>query len=562
VANAGNLSIALDGIGHVLKDNKLRVPVYQRSYSWHSDNVDELLNDLKDAFNNAEKEYFLGSCVLTGSQGDFLDVVDGQQRLSTVLIAIAAVRDYLRLNGDSSGADAIQQEFVAKLSRRSGEQEAKLQLNEIDNQFFYEHVIESKPIAACSTSPNKTSHQRIREAKLIADRFVFDLANNAGRNPVETLHNWLDFIEFRAKIIVVRAIDDSDAFVIFEALNDRGLDLAISDLIKNYLFQKAGDKLDEVRSRWLLMNGALEGVSDDSLLVPFLRQLCSSRYGLVREKELFSIIKKKINTKKGAIEFVSGLNKAAKQYAALVNTDHEYWTGYKPETKEAAATLNLLGVTQIRTVFLAAMENFDSKEIDKLAPKLVSVAVRFQVVGGSGAGTLERIYADVARKISDKKAVTAQDVIRSVTNVPTDIAFEQAFNNFSISRTSLARYYLRQLEIYASRDNLGQLEPSTNTNRVNLEHVLPQSPSAAWGQVVSIEQAKTYYKRIGNLALLSSKLNSEIGNESFNSKKGVLAASSFVLTKRISENDSWGIPQIEARQADLSRLAVKCWTLT
>ena len=556
--NNNQIAIKLDGVGHILKDNKLRVPAYQRSYSWLEDNVNDLLFDIRSAFTSLDEEYFLGSCVLTGTDGDYLDVVDGQQRLTTVVILIAAIRDFFKERGDDKSAQAIERDFIATLARRGGDLEPRLRLNEIDNQIFQECIVEGR--TNLSFTPNKSSHQRILEAKKLAQNFVAELANNS-RKTDEYLHNWIDYLETNVKVIVVQTPDDSNAFVIFEALNDRGLDLAISDLIKNYIFQKSGDKIEEAKHKWMLTCGVLEGVSDEPLLVSYLRNFCSARYGIVREKELFGFIKKKVSTKKLAMEFASDLYESSKRYAALINVDHELWTSFQPDVKESAHTLNVLGMTQIRPLFLAVLEKLAKKEVEKLAPKLVSMAVRFQVVGGSGAGALERLYSDAAKKISECKLTTAQEIVRSITNVPTDIEFHQAFLQFSVSRTNLARFYLRSLETISSGDVGSQQQPSTNTNRVNLEHVLPQNPSGSWGSTFSLDQAKTYYKRLGNLALLSTKLNGEVGNVKFADKKPAYLSSPFVLTREIGEAVDWNVTQIELRQKRLADLAVHLWKL-
>ena len=91
--------------------------------------------------------------------------------------------------------------------------------------------------------------------------YVEKLCNNAF-DEEEELHAWLDYLDTNLKVILVIAPYDSNAFVIFETLNDRGLELAISDLLKNYLFHRAGDKIEEAKNRWLTMNAILEGASD------------------------------------------------------------------------------------------------------------------------------------------------------------------------------------------------------------------------------------------------------------------------------------------------------------
>src|SRR5262249_28555207 len=97
-------------------------------------------------------------------------------------------------------------------------------------------------------------------------------------------------------------------------------------------------------------------------------------------------------------------------------------------------------------------------------------------------------------------------------------------------------------------------------NEVNLEHVLPQNPGAGWGGDTP-DTADAYYKRIGNLALLKSNVNNNIGNTSFTDKKPHYTASEYVLTKNITKYNSWEPKDIEDRQAALANLAVKTWPL-
>src|ERR1700688_3432210 len=93
---------------------------------------------------------------------------------------------------------------------------------------------------------------------------------------------------------------------------------------------------------------------------------------------------------------------------------------------------------------------------------------------------------------------------------PLDKEFAISFENFTISRSNLARYYLRTLEIQLMNTSQPDMVPNSNEQMVNLEHILPQNPSSAWGHI-DPETAKAYYNRIGNLTLLQKKINSDIG---------------------------------------------------
>jgi len=550
------LSIALEGIGHLLKDNRLQVPAYQRSYSWYAENARELFDDIEAALIGLEKEYFLGSIVVSGGLDDVLDVVDGQQRLATVAILISCIRDFFRpKKRDPQAAQAIEQDFIATLSRRGGVKEPRLKLNEVDNPLYEECIVEGKSKPGFSV--NKSSHARLLEVKGEAAQFIEEYVNR--HRTTAKLHDLLDYIERHTKVIVVHTPDDANAFVIFEALNDRGLELAISDLIKNYLFHKAAEKIDEVKSRWLQMSSTLEAVSDDPLLVPYLRHFCSARYGTVREKDLFSVIKKRVSFRKLAIEFSIQLLDSSKKYAALLNSEHEIWAPYKDESRDCIRNLNTLGMVQVRPLLLSALEKFSQKEIEKLLPKIVAAAVRFQVVGGNGAGTLERIYCGCAKQISQGSITTASEVVAELSTVPSDTEFEREFLVFSISRSGLARFYLTCLELNATQASGNQQVPNPSTNKVNLEHILPLTYSKAWNSSFTIDQARAYSRRLGNLALLSARLNSTVGNGPFAGKISAFQQSPFATTQSIGLCSEWTPNQIDARQQVMAKLALKIW---
>lgn len=130
------MKIQLDGIGHVLSDNNLAVPRYQRSYAWTDKQITDLLDDITEAIRKGEKEYFLGSIVITGNQKEHLEVVDGQQRLATVTIILAAIRDYFYRNNDSERAYDITRLYLEDRDIRSQETRPRLHLNDVDHNFF------------------------------------------------------------------------------------------------------------------------------------------------------------------------------------------------------------------------------------------------------------------------------------------------------------------------------------------------------------------------------------------------------------------------------------------
>jgi uncharacterized protein with ParB-like and HNH nuclease domain len=116
------IHINLDGIGHLLQDSKLQVPTYQRSYAWTDKNVTQLFKDLGTAIAEGEREYFLGSIVLIGETAVRPSVVDGQQRLATITILLAAIRDYFQAKGDAGRANKIESDYLLETDLRTQEQ--------------------------------------------------------------------------------------------------------------------------------------------------------------------------------------------------------------------------------------------------------------------------------------------------------------------------------------------------------------------------------------------------------------------------------------------------------
>jgi hypothetical protein len=118
------------------------------------------------------------------------------------------------------------------------------------------------------------------------------------------LANWVEYLRESVRVIVVDVPTDADAFLIFETLNDRGADLTIADLLKNYLFRHAEDSLETVRDGWVRALGALEISAENSVFTSFLRHLWSSKYGATREKDLYASIKDRVTTRTQAIGLV------------------------------------------------------------------------------------------------------------------------------------------------------------------------------------------------------------------------------------------------------------------
>lgn len=551
----------LIGIGKLLSQSRLVVPIHQRPYAWGDDQVDDLFRDINDALKRDKKEeYFLGTVVLANSESDRESIIDGQQRLVTTSILIAALRDYFYNKSQYQRANAIAQEYLSKQDIRTQEETAYLDLTPEDRKFVLSRVILPPSDAGRTVSPVGKSQEKIAGAIKIAEAFVASIANN-NQNPDDALLDLLDFVRDRARVIAVKTGDEANAFIIFEVLNDRGLDLTIADLIKNYVFRIAADRIAEVSASWSKMLTAVTDVAGEPDVRGFIRQSWIASHGLTREKQLYSVLKKHVNDKENAVSYAQNLAKQAITYAALANPTHDRWNDYDDPVAEALEVFELVGVSQIRPLLLAVFDNFIVGEVNKAAPMMVSWTVRFLICGSGGSGTLEVNYSERSKEVSSSIIKTAKDLYDAMKSViPDDDRFKVDFSQATVSKAAIAKFYLRVLE---KQQNAGEDELVINPDaeKVNLEHVLPQTwTSAAWGHV-SEEDHRALVKRIGNLALMSKRLNSKIANSAFSEKKKILENSKIELTKKIAQQETWSRTEIENRQQDLADLAIRAWPI-
>lgn len=558
MAASDKIDFKHQGIGRALEYNRLVVPLNQREYSWEAEHVQELIEDLNNACFEGKSIYFLGTIVLNRGNDGRPEVTDGQQRLATTTILLAAVRDHLIANGLNTRADSIEQQFLLKVSRRTEELLPQLELNVDDNEFFKRYVLSRPGSADRNITPSRESHEHIKQASDLAIRFVASLKQVYGKHYLDRLNDWLDFIEERAQVILLTVPDDLDAFLMFETLNDRGLKASQADLLKSHILKLSGSSIKEAQQKWARMVGILETTHETEIVVSYLRHLFITLHGPTRERELFGRVKKMVSSKAKALSFADSLADSADDYVAIFQPDHSKWNAYGTTTKKHIKTLLDLDVQQIRPLLFAVAKHFSVKEGAKAFKMFVSWSVRFLIAGGRG-GLLDRNYALRAHEVGTKKTTTCAELVKAMADVvPTDAAFEAAFADARVSKPTLARYYLRHLERFHTK--LPETIPNDNEREVNLEHILPENPGPNWPGITA-DLAGAVYRRIGNQALLPVVVNSTIGNGAFAVKAAQFKNCGLKLTQEVADYSEWNATTIAERQAKLAKIAVKAWPI-
>ena len=557
-----NIIFENEGIGKLIKDHQLAVPIYQRPYAWEDKNIFDLFSDIHNAISSNEDEYFLGTIVLSEKENSSeLEIVDGQQRITSIVIFLSSIRDYFESNNQQRQATSIQNDFISGYDRQRDENLPKLKLGQLDNTFFRKYIVDKK----IDEKQIKDSHRRIATTKKLSTEQIKKLAN-ASNKDLNLLHEWIKFIEEKLKVVSIIVPGKANAFTIFETLNDRGIELAQVDLLKNYLYSKAsGDRLEEIQNLWIEMTSKIESAENENLILTYIRHHWSSQYGLTREKnrELYNGIKSNIKNSTQAVSFVDNLNKDTSLYLAILNHNHQHWNDFDQTVKQYVETLNFFKLEQFRPLLLAILKKFKNKnEIKKALRLIVSWLVRNLITGSLGGGTLEKEYANKAKRVFNGEIKNAKELREELKKLISDDAeFKEKFITATVSTEKYARYYLRAIENQKKGITSPELIVNSDPDVVNLEHILPKNPHKNWSNF-NEDQVVLLSKRIGNLTLMQNKLNSKQGNEPFSKKKDYFASSDLWITKMIADNYSnWTLDNIKDRQEKLADIAVQTWSI-
>lgn len=547
------------GLGSVLKHNQLVVPLNQREYAWTDRQVTQLFQDLAKAIADGEQDYFLGTIVTIPRTTGNLEVVDGQQRLATTAILLAAIRDYLEKGKQEEFlVEAINNEFLTGIDRIKRARIPKLRLNVDDNDLFGWIIARS----SVEKEPEKTrdSHHRLAEAYSEAQKHVRNIVSTLDqKDHGDLLNAWVSFVENRALVVLLKVPNDANAYKMFETLNDRGLRTSQADLIKNYLFGRAAERITEVQNRWAYMRGTLESLEEENITIDFLRHALIAIKGYLREAQVYESVQESVKGEQAAITFSSTLETLANSYVATFNPEHEKWNGYPDAVRKGIEVLNLLNIKPMRPLSLAIAAKLGQKEVAQAFQFMISLGVRLLIASTTRSGSVEVPLATTANEVFTGKIESADAIRRRLTDItPTDEEFRPAFETARVSKAQLARYYLRSLEMTAKGEAEPWFIPTDDRSVINLEHILPKKPDVNWPQF-SEDEVGIWTNKLGNQAMMRASDNSDLRSIGFHEKKRIYAASPYVLTSQVAELDAWSSSSILTRQKSLATFALKAW---
>lgn len=228
------------GIGRLLGERyKYFVPHHQRDFSWTEDEIDQFFNDIQEARESGQDEYFIGLMVFMPRENEEeFTILDGQQRLATTIIFFSIIRKWLRNNGFITISEQIQNSFIASTELGEEDPEPRLFLNENNRSMFRDYVINEVPFSAIEAVLSQLKrydpNRQLLEAMLFCHTKIITLTSSVSTND-DAKDVLLDFVRYlRDSVKTVRLCvpSEANAYTVFETLNDRGLDLSILDLVK------------------------------------------------------------------------------------------------------------------------------------------------------------------------------------------------------------------------------------------------------------------------------------------------------------------------------------------
>lgn len=544
------------------------IPRFQRDYSWTDVEWDELWLDILEATKTGEEAaHYMGYLVLQTQNDKSFDVIDGQQRLTTLsIIVLAILRNLKRLidagqdpERNQQRLDQIRSSYIGYLDPVTLVAASKLTLNRNNNNYYQTYLV---PLAILPQRGFKASEHAMRKASDWYEKRILEFANKTAdaenANGV-VLAKLLESICDKLFFTVITVSDELNAYKVFETLNSRGVRLSATDLLKNYLFSVLHrdsvheNEMSAMDNRWEQLVSRL-GETD---LPDFLRIHWMSRNGLVRQSELFKTIRAKIEKRSEVFSLLNALDADVDPYLGLTSPESSDWS---PELKDSASLLRVFGVRQPYALLIAASRVLNPNEFAALLKIIVNISFRYNVIGTMQAGEQERVYSDVAARLSAGTIVDFSSIVEALRPVYLgDAAFKAAFASKELKTTQsrnnrIVRYILCNLERQA-----GGGDHDRDSATFTVEHILPQNPESGWDQFSEIETDANIY-RIGNMALLETTLNRDIGNAAYSAKRSAFAKSMFETTKKIDvDNDDWTPQRVNARQNTMAKVAISIW---
>lgn len=544
-------------------DKQFFIPVYQRAYSWEEPQWNTFLEDLEEA-TKGENHYFFGNVLLEKDGNNRLDIIDGQQRLTTIIIFVRCLVNVL----DSKGYDKEQLDYI-KQDYLEYRKKSKLNALEYDGNYFRDVIIAND---SNKHEPKTPSQKRIFKAK---EFFTKELKNKE----IVQLEEIFQAMQ-KAQIIKLEFSNKKDSVLMFELQNNRGKDLTNMEKLKSYLAYQiytysdkdsAESKLNEMTNIfediYRILN-SIKQLDEDSILRYF--NIATSKYGFTyRENDDSLNYKKELKDIKDSEaklawidEYVKGLKNAF--------FDFNTFTESKSEYKDYLLHLDVADTYPFVIKAYRLFRN-DEEKLERVFKALEIIALRHKLVktGATLATRLDKVLKafDSVEKleagiknICDKEWYWTDDKVRDALS-PEQYTLEK-----------IAPYIFMRYENALRNKNTrtkGYIFTLQEIQKPQIEHIAPQTENdekvaSGYCEYDGDFYDDCYLNCIGNLMLIAQGHNISIGNNPFTDKLQSYQNSPMAQHREIKEfanGEIWDKDSINNRHEKLVEFILETWSL-
>ena len=583
------------------------VPDYQREYVWEADkHIYQFLVDIDeefDAHSIEQQSYFLGSIIIVKKDNKY-DVIDGQQRLTTIVLCLCAMRNILEslnnkepLSRMSSNMLDITKNWLYTFDMEAETTMPRLELQYDDSNGYLDTMIQKLKYENEVTSS-------IDKMKKAYDRILKHFESYIQQD-IKIFEKYVKYFLTSVNVVVIESDNLGSALKIFETINQRGAGLNAMDLVKNLLFSKAKDHdFEIIKAKWKQITSDLQNCDEGDKPLRFLRYFMIARYhnGIIREDGLYSWIiskegKQKLQYEDRPLSLVNEMAIASKRYSYLVQATNS-------DSREAGINkypnvVNIGYINKQRSrqhlILLMALDlNCDNEVINYLAQQIESFLF-FANTLKMQTKNYERRFTDWAIKLRGKDSVAEiADFVDEAMAPFLRVYLSDFKNNFlqvkhyDYNPQYRERYILGCLNTEICKQ--AGLNPLSQDNiqKLQIEHILPQTLiNLDASEKFNEEERDKYTFMLGNTTLLESQINqainnyNDLSNDWFGMKQAEYIHSNFVLTKLLNDQytigkntglnrlknklncqfDEWTKTSIKQRQQMLMELAFDHWQL-
>lgn len=547
-------------------DKVFAIPPFQRNYEWSIEQCDELFYDIIKSYKTG-KNHYVGNIVYyigenSGASFSEYILIDGQQRITTILLLLCAIRDYIKNEDELK----INSRYLIN-DTKNEKYRIKLKQTTFDSNVFAK-IIDGKEISDKEKNNNVYKNY---------NRFLFLLKKNLNEDKCLKLDNIYEAIQKLDIVDVNLDIKDDLESVqtVFEKINSTGKKLEPSDLIRNFLL--LSNNMEEQQELYDQYWVKLEKTLGSNNVTRFSRDYLITRiFDDVPSDKVYFIFKNHfINTGLKHIDILKDMQKYAEYYSWILNASCTDDDNNKNEINNYIKILNLLKTDDLYPLYIVLFEelyNDDKCELKKILNLLCDFMLRYRIVSPSGGGGALRtaIHMLLDKIINGSINVNYEDILFELSNsttpanrFPNDEDFKNALKN--AVNTTYARVLLYKMEQIETKNI------PVSIDKITIEHLMPQSLSNWWKEylvgkdengIIDEEKVNEIYNKyincIGNLALISGPYNSKNSNNQWKHKLELLKKVQFSITSEISTNkdyQDWKEENIEIRNENIAERA-------